>query len=132
MKPVNAAEAVTTDEDFRILERTRLGALVARDFELARVLHSSEFHLVSPRGSTYSRDSYLEAVETRKIAYLKWEAAEILVRRFDGVTLLRYQAELEMPGASGENSAYSCWHTDSYELHAGLWRVVWSQATLIR
>ena len=132
MTHVNAADAVSTDEDLRNLERTRLRALVARDIVLAQALHSSEFHLITPRGSTYSRESYLQAVEIGKIVYLKWEAAGILVRRFGSVALLRYQAELEMPSASGEHSAFACWHTDSYELHNGLWQVVWSQATLIR
>ncbi len=129
---VNAAEAVSTDEDLRTLERTRLRALVARDIALAQALHSSEFHLITPRGSTYSRESYLQAVEVGKIVYLKWEAAGILVRRFADVALLRYQAQLEMPDASGEQLSFSCWHTDSYELHDGFWQVVWSQATLIR
>ena len=132
MTHVNAAEAVSTDEDLRTLERMRLRALVARDIALARTLHSSEFHLITPRGSTYSRESYLQAVEIGKIVYLKWEAAGILVRRFGNVALLRYQAELEMPRASGEHSAFACWHTDSYELHNGFWQVVWSQATRIR
>ena len=71
-------------------------------------------------------------MESGKIVYLKWDAADILVRRFGSVALLRYQAGLEMPGESGEQSAFACWHTDSYELHNGLWQVVWSQATLIR
>ena len=127
MTHVNAAEAVSTDEDFRTLERTRLRALVGRDIALAQALHSSDFHLITPRGSTYSRESYLQAVEIGKIVYLKWEAAGILVRRFGSVAMLRYQAELEMPGAS-----FACWHTDSYELRNGFWQVVWSQATLIR
>jgi hypothetical protein len=129
---INAAKAVSTDEDLRSLERTRLRALVEQDIELARALHSSEFHLITPRGSTYSRESYLQAVEVGKIVYLKWEAAGILVRRLGNVALLRYQAELEMPSASGEPSSFACWHTDSYELHNGFWQVVWSQATLIR
>lgn len=81
MAQVNAAEVVSTDEDLRSLERTRLRALVERDLELARTLHSPEFHLITPRGSTYSRESYLQAVEVGKIVYLKWEAAGILVRR---------------------------------------------------
>ena len=132
MTHINAAEAVSTDEDLRSLERTRLRALVERDIELARALHSSEFQLITPRGSTYSRESYLQAVEVGKIVYLKWEAAGILVRRLGNVALLRYQAELEMPSTSGEPSSFACWHTDSYELHNGFWQVVWSQATLIR
>jgi hypothetical protein len=129
---LNAAEKVSTEEHFRALERARLGSLVARDIALAETLHSPEFHLVTPRGSTYSRESYLQAVERGRIVYLKWEAAEIVVRRFGGVALLRYRADIEMPNASGERDAFSCWHTDSYELHEGLWQVVWSQATLIR
>ena len=129
---VNSAEAVSTDEDLRCLERARLRALVERDFELALALHSSEFHLITPRGATYSRESYFQAVEVRKIVYLKWEAAGILVRRLGLVTLLRYRAEIEMPNASGEHESFECWHTDSYELHNGFWQVVWSQATLIR
>ncbi|MGZ8994191.1 MAG: nuclear transport factor 2 family protein [Burkholderiaceae bacterium] len=132
MTPINAAEAVSTDEDLRSLERTRLRALVDRDFELALALHSPEFHLITPRGSTYLRESYLEAVEVRRIVYLKWQAAGILVRRLGNVALLRYRAELEMPNASGEPESFECWHTDSYELHDGFWRVVWSQATRIR
>ena len=132
MTHINAAEAVSTDEDFRTLERTRLRALVGRDIALAQTLHSPEFHLVTPRGSTYSRESYLQAVESGKIVYLKWEPGGMLVRRFGGVALLRYQAEVEMPNASGEHSSFACWHTDSYELHNGFWHVVWSQATLIR
>jgi hypothetical protein len=126
------AKAISTDEDFRTLERTRLRALVERNIELAQALHSSEFHLITPRGSTHSRESYLRPVEVGELVYLKWEAASILVRRFGSVALLRYRAELEMPSASGEPSSFACWHTDSYELHGGFWQVVWSQATLIR
>ncbi|MGZ5154817.1 MAG: nuclear transport factor 2 family protein [Caldimonas sp.] len=129
---MNAAEVVLTEEDLRILERTRLRALVERDFELARSLHSSEFNLITPRGATYSRESYLQAVEVGRIVYLKWEAAGILVRRFGSVALLRYRADLAMPSASGESESFECWHTDSYELHNGFWQVVWSQATRIR
>jgi hypothetical protein len=130
MPRVNSADAVSTDDDFRSLERTRLRALVERNIALAQELHSPEFHLITPRGSAYSRESYLRAVEVGEIVYVKWEAAAIAVRRLGNVALLRYQAELEMPGAPGKFSSFGCWHTDSYELHNGLWQVVWSQATL--
>jgi hypothetical protein len=127
---VNAADVISTDDDFRSLERTRLRALVERNMELAQELHSPEFHLITPRGSTYSRESYLRAVEVGELDYVKWEAAAILVRRRGNVALLRYQAELEMSSAPGRTSSFGCWHTDSYELHNGFWQVVWSQATL--
>ncbi len=130
MSHINSANAISTADDFRSLERTRLRSLIDRDMALAQELHSAEFHLVTPRGSVYSRESYLGAVQTGKIVYLKWEAADMLVRLHGSVALLRYQAALEMPSASGEPFSFHCWHTDSYELHDGLWQVVWSQATL--
>ena len=113
--------------------------------ELACVLWSSEtlslrgyFTRQSSISSRHARDLAIpesrtsEAVEIGELVYLKWEAAAILVRRVGDVALLRYQAELEMPGESGKPSCFSCWHTDSYELHNGSWQLVWSQATLIR
>ena len=132
MAHINAAEAVLTDEAFRSLERTRLRALVERNIALAAMLHSPEFHLITPRGTAHTRESYLRAVEVGQIRYLKWEPAAILVRRFENVALLRYQAEVEMPSESEKASSFTCWHTDSYELHSGFWQVVWSQATLVR
>ena len=56
---------------------------------------------------------------------------EIMVRQFSHVAMLRYQAELAMPSHSGGTSALRCWHPDSYELHNGLWQVVFSQATRV-
>ena len=99
--------------------------------ELAHALHSPEFHLVTPGGITRSRESYLTAVQTGAITYLKWQAKDIMVRQFSDVVLLRYQAELEMPSQSGGTSSFACWHTDSYELHNGFWQVVFSHATRI-
>jgi hypothetical protein len=98
---------------------------------LAEALHSPEFHLVTPGGNTRSRESYLTAVRTGAITYLKWDAAEIMVRQFSNVVLLRYRAELEMPSQSGGTSSFACWHTDSYELQDGFWQVVLSQATRV-
>jgi hypothetical protein len=94
------------------------------------MLHSPEFHLITPRGATHSRESYLGAVAVGGLVYLAWEAAAILVRRLGRVALLRYQAELEMPSENGKRSSFACWHTDSYELQDDSWQVVWSQATL--
>jgi hypothetical protein len=99
--------------------------------KLAQALHSPQFHLVTPGGNIRSRESYLTAVQAGAITYLKWQAAEMMVRRFSDVVLLRYQAEIEMPSQSGGTSSFVCWHTDSYELHDGLWQVVWSQATRV-
>ena len=131
MAPINATELVSSAEDFRSLERSRLQSLVERDMELAHALHSPEFHLVNPVGITRSRESYLTAVQTGAITYLKWQPVDIMVRQFGNVVLLRYQAALEMSSQSGGSSSFSCWYTVSYELHNGLWQVVWCQATRI-
>ena len=128
---VNSAKVISCADDFRSLERTRLRSLVERDMKLAEALHSPEFHLVTPGGNTRSRDSYLTAVQTGAITYLKWQAAEIMVRQFSNVVLLRYRAKLEMSSQSGGTSSFVCWHTDSYELQNGLWQVVFSQAARV-
>ncbi len=126
----NSAAALFSDDSFRTLERERLRSLVERDMALALELHSPDFELVTPRGAVYSRDAYLGAVDAGAIAYLRWEAEAIQVRRFEGVALLRYRAELEMASRDGSINSFRCWHIDSYELREGAWRVVWSQATL--
>jgi hypothetical protein len=54
------------------------------------------------------------------------------VRMHANVTMLRYQARLEVDSGRGPASTFHCWHTDSYELIDDLWQVVWSQATAIR
>lgn len=132
MIQIDAAEAISTDEDPRRLERTRLRAVVGRDFEVARTLRSLEFHLITPRGSTYTCDSYLRAVEVGGIVDLQREAADILIRRCGGGALLHYRDALDMPGASGGPESFACWHTDADELPNGRWQVVRSQATGIR
>ncbi len=71
------------------------------------------------------------AVQTGAITYLRWQAADIVVRQFTEVVLLLYRAELEMPLQAGGTSSFACWHTDSYELQNGLWQVVLSHATRI-
>ena len=99
---------------------------------VARQLHAPDFQLVTPRGSPYSRDAYLQAIEAGDLKYLKWEPRTIEVRLFPEVALLRYQAHLEMESGTQQTSSFECWHTDSYELRGGAWQVVWSQATAIR
>ena len=131
MSPINSSGVVFSADDCRSLERTRLRSLVERDMELARALHSPDFRLVPPGGNSRSRESYPAAVQTGAITYLKWQAADIMVRPFSDVVILRYQAAPEMTSRSGGSSSFACWHTDSYELRSGLWQVVLFQATRI-
>ena len=131
MTRFNGSDRVSSADEFRALERARVQSLVERDMAVADALHSPEFHLITPGGTSRSRDSYLTAVRTGVITYLEWQPGDIVVRRFDDVVLLRYQARIEMPTEPGGVSSFTCWHTDSYELHDGFWQVVFSQATRI-
>jgi hypothetical protein len=131
-QPINAYEHVVEEDDFRELERLRLQSLVKRDMRLARQLHAIDFQLITPTGYTYSRTQYLGEIEAGQLTYTTWEPHRIEVRRYQEVVLLRYQATLAVDSGAGGGAAFQCWHTDSYELSAGLWRVVWSQATAIR
>ena len=116
----------------RTIERERLRALVAANMAVARTLHADDFQLITPTGRTFSKEQYLGAVAEGEINYLRWEPeAEIEVRLYGPVALIRYRAQLEM-GDPGHTVTFRCWHTDSYEKREGRWQVVWSQATEIR
>ena len=99
---------------------------------LARQLHAVDFQLITPTGHLYLAEQYLGEIETGQLKYLAWDPKEMEVRTHTTVTLLRYQAKLEVDSGTGHPSTFHCWHTDSYELLNGLRQVVWSQATAIR
>lgn len=130
--PINVALSIHTDEDFRVLERARLRALVDSDIVLAKQLHADNFHLVTPTGHSYFKADYLLEIKTRALRYFLWEPEQIQVRSFGKTSNLRYQATLELDSGDGRTPPFRCWHIDSYEIINGLWQVVWSQATSIR
>ena len=123
---------MTTQEDLRALERSRLKALVDRDIELARTIHSADFQLVTPAGRAFTREEYLGKIQSGVLRYLRWEPGEIAVRLHGQSAVVRYQALLQLQGEQGPGVPFHCWHIDTYELTEGRWQVVWSQATLIR
>jgi hypothetical protein len=129
---MNAAALITDADAFRKLERSRIQTLVERKMDLARQLHAVDFQLITPTGHLYLRDQYLDEIETGLLKYLAWDPKEMEIRMHANVTMLRYQARLEVDSGRGQASNFHCWHTDSYELIDGLWQVVWSQATAIR
>jgi len=129
---INTPALLTDADAFRNLERARLEALVERNMDLARQLHAADFQLITPTGHLYLRDQYLDEIETGQLKYLSWAPEEMEVRMHANVTMLRYQARLEVDSGRGQASTFHCWHTDSYELIDGIWQVVWSQATAIR
>jgi hypothetical protein len=131
-EPINAQASVHTEDDLRQIERARLQSLVERNMPLAQQLHAADFELITPIGSSYSKERYLDEVASGALRYLRWEPEDIAVRMHERMALLRYRASLEVDSVGGRPSLLRCWHLDSYELRGGLWQVVWSQATAIR
>lgn len=120
-------------DHLRELERSRLAALVARDMPLAWRLHAPDFQLVTPGGSSFSREHYLGKIEQGTLRYLRWEPGDMAVRMATDMAVIRYRATLELDAGDGHGTPFQCWHIDTYELNGeGLWQVVWSQATAIK
>ena len=68
--------------------------------------------------------SYLSLIAAEPF-YANWEHEPMEVRVAEEMAVVRYQARLTFP--SGK--VVECWHTDTYQLRAGEWVAVWSQAT---
>jgi hypothetical protein len=111
-------------EFFRALEVTRTQALVARDVAAIERLHAPDYELITPPGRVMSLERYLSLMAAEPF-YAKWEHRDMKVRVSEGMAAVRYQARITFP--SGK--VVDCWHTDMYELRAGTWKAVWSQAT---
>ena len=125
------------EDFFRHLEHTRIQALLTRDMPTLWTLHAPHYQLITPSGTTFTRQRYLGMIESGQMAYAVWQVQQVQqvqqaqpmqVRVTDHMAIVRYQALLGF--ASGNR--FLCWHTDSYELHAGAWWAVWSQATALR
>ncbi len=119
-------------EQIRATERKRLRALVGADMEVAEPLHADDFHLITPSGTSVSREQYLGGIASGEIDYLVWEPASIEVRLYGEAAVIRYQAQLQLIFQGQKAPLRSYWHIDSYERRNGRWQVVWSQATEIK
>lgn len=121
----------------RQTEHKRLRALVEANIAVANRLHADDFQLITPSGSSLSKEEYLGRVASGEINYLVWEPGVIEVRLQEQMAVIRYQSELEL-GFPGETLLPTTthrghfWHLDVYEKHQGVWQVVWSQATEIQ
>lgn len=71
-----------------------------------------------------TRERYLSLIAAEPF-YASWEHGSMRVRVSAGMAAVRYQAKITFPSGN----VVDCWHTDIYELQAGSWRAVWSQAT---
>jgi hypothetical protein len=119
------ASAASPDDDFfRALEVERTRAIVARDLPAIERLHAPEYELITPAGRVFTRERYLALIAAEPF-YASWEHGPISVRTCEAMAIVRYQATLTFP--SGR--VVECWHSDTYELRAGAWVAVWSQAT---
>lgn len=129
---VDASSSTSEADLLRETERARLRALVSADIVQARQLHAPDFQLITPIGTALSKEDYLGAVASGQIKYLTWKPADIAVRLYDGVAVIRYSAQLEVVFNGHKIALSDYWHTDTYEHRDGRWMVVWSQATAIR
>jgi len=109
---------------FRSLEVERTQAIVARHMERVEQLHASDYELITPAGRTFTRARYLGLIAAEPF-YAGWSHGPMQVRVTMHMAIVRYKAALTFP--SGR--LVRCWHTDSYEIRAGQWQAVWSQAT---
>ena len=125
------ASIMALDPDaLRILERTRLAALVAGDLDTAGPLHASRYQLITPRGRALSKTDYLGAIASRDIHYRVFEpTSEIEVWGDECIAIMRYRAAIAFHGST--QGVLHVWHTDCYEAIDDRWQVVWSQATAI-
>lgn len=129
---VDASSSTSETDLLRETERARLRALVSADLVRARQLHAPDFQLITPIGTALSKEDYLGAVASGQIKYLTWKPADIAVRLYDGVAVIRYSAHLEVVFSGHKIPLSDYWHTDTYEHRDGRWMVVWSHATAIR
>jgi Domain of unknown function (DUF4440) len=110
------------------LERRRLRALATADIATAARLHADDYQLITPNGSTLTKDDYLAAVQSGRVPYRVFEpVSDIAVLGDAPLAVLRYQARISFD----EGPGFTCWHTDCYRLQDDHWQVVWSQATQI-
>jgi hypothetical protein len=100
---------------------------------VADPLHAEDFQLIPPTGNSLSKADYLGAIAAGDHKYHVFEpATEIDVRVSDTIAVIRYRSRLEIVDHGVIRPLASYWHTDHYELRAGQWQIVWSQATATR
>jgi hypothetical protein len=114
----------------REIEQERLRAIVESDMDVAHELHAEDFQLITPDGSEYTRQTYLNQIESGELDYRIWEPGEITVRLYKNVAVIRYDDSAFEVFVNGNlaRSGLLC-HTNLYERQNGQWKIVWSQAS---
>ncbi|MEO8246939.1 MAG: nuclear transport factor 2 family protein [Chloroflexota bacterium] len=118
--------------ELRGLEGRRLAGLCAADMNTCDALHAPDYQLITPGGSTLTKDAYLGQIADGSLDYRRFEPDGETVVRILGpdAAVLRYRAAIVVAFAGG-GDAGRFWHTDIYERREGGWQAVWSQATRI-
>jgi hypothetical protein len=99
---------------------------------VAQRLHSDDYQLITPNGSTHTKTSYLSDVASGQLEYLVFEPiSPIAALEAAGLIVLRYVARIRLKVNVDDEVEFNTWHTDAYQLREGAWQVVWSQATTI-
>jgi uncharacterized protein DUF4440 len=125
--------SAASPDEIRALERRRLRSLVEADLETARILHSPDYHLITPGGVSMTRDDYLGQIASGELDYAVFEPeaeSGVAIRQFAGGAAVRYVARIVVAFPGGTDDA-RFWHTDLWESHADGWHATWSQATRI-
>lgn len=128
---MNSTPLHLTEDFFCGLERARTRALVEKDMALAMTMHAADYMLISPSGSTFTRERYLGLIASGVMNYRLWEIGDLRIRMTRTMTLVRYEATIAFGSLDNPGEPFRVWHTDSYELIGESWQAVWSQATKI-
>jgi hypothetical protein len=128
----SASPASSSQADhLRVIETTRLQALVDADTATARKLTAPDFQVINPAGATLSRDDFLGGVQAGVIDFLALEPnSPIAVRLSGDSATLRYQTTFDVV-AGGTHVTHDAWTTALYERRSGRWQIVWAQTTAI-
>jgi ketosteroid isomerase-like protein len=115
----------------RDVEQTRLHALVEADTTTAGDLTAPDFELVTPDGTTLTREDYLDAIGSGAVDYRVFEPVSAIQVRLSGDSAaLRYRVSLDLT-VGDSHLAHQGWVTELYEHRDGGWQIVWEQATAI-
>jgi hypothetical protein len=93
---IGAPSPASETDLLRDTERARLRALVSANIGQAQQFHAPDFQLITPIGAALSKEDYMGAIASGQLKYLTWQPADIAVRLYKGVAVLRYRAQLEV------------------------------------
>jgi hypothetical protein len=113
------------------VERRRVRALVDADLETLDELLASEFQLVTPGGTAYTKEEYVARVASGASDYRRWEPDEIRERLVGSAGAVRYRARIAVSLDGGVVQEATFWHTEFYERRDERWQCVWSHGTRI-